>query len=250
MTISIGKISAKELYDFDIIEPTGLSELLEGLINPEPKHTLAPALSIHTKSNDPPILLYTESRGEDNRLNSISWYGGNGATGMMFHSGSRHTLELNSKYITDHSRGAILSFFCQIEFCIDALVCVGEGVFENKLAFSSLCERFDDKNGDLATTEQKIHYLESSDQKLISKRTAELLRRAKVIRNAISHQFLIQNLGLSEADLERYDSPIQAVELISSAAWLAILNDYSPTQLVVAKWLLKRSEDTSSDNQL
>lgn len=228
------KIDRRELFNITIREPDGLSALLEQVF-PRDEGALVPQPTFRSDLNTPPLFLYTESRRDDNWLDSFSYYGGNGQSAQIGF-GAREVLKLDSRIIRDGERGRILNAFCRIEFCLDVLVCVHEGVFEGKMTWNQLKEEFAEQGARYATTEQKIEALKKS--KLIRSKTRDLLEKAKKIRNVLAHQYMPEaGLGLTKTDVDRYSSLAEAIELIFGAAWVELLKDYVPKQLIIVEWL-------------
>lgn len=226
-------IDRRTLFNVNIPEPEGLSELLHQLF-PLEAGNLFPHKNFALNERTPPIFLYTESRGKDNWLQSFSYFGGNGQAAQVS-MGAREVLQLNSKMISEAERGKILNSFCRIEFCLDVMVCLVEGVFEDRTQWAVLKGEFQE-GSKYATTQRKIKELRQVS--LIRDVTKRQLVKAKEIRNVLAHQFMPEaGLGLSDTDVRRYDSIPAAIEVIFNSAWIELLKDFAPRQVPIAKWL-------------
>jgi hypothetical protein len=236
----MSKIDQRQLFNTTIEEPEGLSDLL-GKLFPNKSNQFVPRPIFAISKDVPPILLYTESRREDNWLDSFSYYGGNGQAAQI-RFGARESLELNTKIIGESERGKILNAFCRVEFCLDVFICIYEGIFENKTTWAALSLEFEKEGGKYTTTSQKITALKQANY--IRTKTRKLLEKSKQIRNILAHQYMPEvGVGLSQVDVERYESVAKAVELIFDAAWVELLKDYIPHELIIAQWLREHTKE-------
>lgn len=150
-------------------------------------------------------------------------------------------LRLGGVQLREEDRGKVLSQFCLIEFILDVLVCIGEGVYEDPPKYTRV-------NGylteDSTTTSVRIKY--ARDKKLISKSTKEKLWKIKNVRNILAHQFfpdLPLNRELMSFVNGRYDegkpvTPPEGLSILILDAWKALLIDYSKIQYRVARYII------------
>jgi hypothetical protein len=192
----------------------------------------------------PPIFLYHETRGRQNYVDAQALYGGNGSPSIINALvESREILTYAppkqeiDKLINDARRGEILSAFCKIEFCLDALICIEMGVYEGRMSPNSMQkELLGDRDGLFNTTHKKISYLRHRE--VIDDKTRKLLLKAKNIRNALAHQYLpTGDFGIEEKDVGRYETHLQAIDNIFNACWFHLLQAYSQRQMAVLNWL-------------
>lgn len=228
------KIEIRELWNQDILCSDQFGDLLSKTFD---DRGLLPWPKVKLGDNDPPIFLYQESRGEDKYVNAFSFYGGKG-DGAQSGGGARSELRLG-KIISTKERGEILSFFCKFEFILEVLVCILEGVYSNEIKYKKLRRQFEDENGSFSTVQRKLNYLE--DFQILSPQTTTLLKKAKKIRNVLSHQYLPQkNIGLRAEEVELYESIGEAIGSIYTAAWFYLLKDYVIQQDEIAEWLVTK----------
>ncbi len=238
------KIDKRSLWNTDIHCP---DEIAEYLGRPELFSQAKMALTsreAHEPAWVPPIFLYHEVRGRENYVNAQALYGGNGSPSII--SALVESREILTyappqqeidKLINDARRGEILSAFCKIEFCLDALICIEMGVYQKKMSPESMQkELISDRDGLFNTTHKKISYLRHRG--VIDDKTRKLLLKAKNIRNVLAHQYLpIGDFGIEQKDITRYETHLQAVDNIFNACWFYLLQAYSQRQIVVLIWL-------------
>jgi hypothetical protein len=227
-------IILRDIWDTDIITSGNFDKLLEELLPGKPSF-LQP-VKVKLGAHDPPIFLYQESREKKNFVTSFEYYGGRG-TRVQTRFGARQDLQI-SKYFGAAERGEVLDFFCRFEFCLDVLMCVAVGVFDDKISYQRLESQFLDEGGSFSTTDRKINYLK--DFRLLSPRTVRYLKKAKRIRNILGHQYLPQDLGVSPEEIAEQGGPTEAIGAIYTATWFYLLNDFVKHQDHVARWLVQK----------
>lgn len=198
----------------------------------------------------PPIFLFHEQRTL-NQLHGQSLaitmlHGGHGSRQLTVHNSmSRDIIDFsffgdNNTQLNDDRRGKILAAFCKLEFCIDALICLEMGVFDNKLAIKDMHKELKtDRDGLFTTANKKVNYLVHKNR--ISSETYESFKKAKNIRNSLAHQYLpIDEYGISKIDLKNYKTHLNAIDQIFNGCWYYLLKDYGTQQLPVIHWLDKQ----------
>ncbi|HSX46283.1 MAG TPA: hypothetical protein VLG27_04785 [Candidatus Saccharimonadia bacterium] len=231
------KIDRLELGIEDIICSAEFESLLDSLTNSNDPFSIL--RKVRLGRDDPPVFLYQESRGKGNFVSCYTFYGGKGDRAQAG-IGSRKELNLGQRF-SDSDRGTVLAFFSQIEFCLEVLVCITQGVFDGKVSYKRIRNQFDDENGSFSTTQRKINYLK--DFRVITPHTADLLKKSRHVRNVLGHQYMPDNdVGLKAEEIALYESTGEAVSNIYNAAWLNLISDYVKQQDQVAKWLVGRLE--------
>ncbi len=238
------KINKRVLWNTDIPCPDEVADYLSRpKLFSHSKNALSSGQN-HEPSWVPPIFLYHEARGHKNYVNAKALYGGNGSPSIVNALvESREILTYAppqkeiDKHINDARRGEILSAFCKIEFCLDALICVEMGVYEKRMSPQSMQkELLGDRDGLFNTTHKKISYLRHKN--VIDDKTRKLLLKAKNIRNALAHQYLpVGDFGIGAKDIACYGTHLQVVDSIFNACWFYLLQAYSQRQVIVLSWL-------------
>lgn len=239
-------INKSELWNKDIQTPDDVTVKMlksNGILN-KPLEIIRD----EKKSNEwlPPIFLYHEERDEQNYVHGHAVYGGNGSRSVSISwVESREILTYSKpvknvdRFINDAKRGEILSAFCKLEFCIDALVCIEMGAYEDQKILTNMQkELVGDRDGLFSTTQKKLRFLKTRG--VIDRKTYDLLFKAKDIRNGLAHQYLpVGDFGITKSDIEKYGSPLEAVDHIFNACWFYVLQAYVKREGVVLKWLIE-----------
>jgi hypothetical protein len=189
----MSRVTNRSLYDTDIAEPEGLSELLVEIFEPN-QGSMYKLVDIIDRANAPPVFIYTEYRSKDNELTNFSYSGGDGL-GTIHQMGSRQILDLGARPIGELERGKILSAFCKIEFCLDVLVCIAIGVYDTKVAWPDVKKQLREFDGIYFTVESRLKFLHRSE--IIRKKTKSAVIKTRKIRDVLAHQYMPQSdMGL------------------------------------------------------
>lgn len=230
-----------ELDSIDIVEPVGITDLLEAIFRQRPHD-----FPTMVKPISAPFFAYKESLkrnqlGLIDRDSRIEYYLADANGRGSIHFGvERDILQLSGSRVGDSDRGSILVAFCKIEFILDALLLHAEGVYEEKISYQEFYKNMI-KNGDAPfhTFENKKKYLRMKG--LIGNSTVTQLTKAQQIRNHIAHQYLLDQQLFRDEEA----SDAEFVQRTFNKAWLFLVRDYNPLQLKILQSIVRRrkSED-------
>lgn len=213
-----------------------------------PARTMATPNVLRKITKDaPPVYIYLEIPDEDG-YTIEDFYSNPGHLDLRAQRGfsiNRELLSTETKYIDDNFRGKILSAFCEIEFLIDVMVCLGKGVYRGSETYKKVRQLYTyscTKKNRLPDTEARINFL--LENMLIADETYRYLKMAKKVRNTLAHQFMPSHtVGLTDTELKPYKHVGEAVFSIYNTAWFLLLKDYVPQQEAVIDWLQKVDDE-------
>lgn len=144
------------------------------------------------------------------------------------------------KIIGDGERGRVLSHFSKIEFILDAMILLGEGVYINPMKYGKVKNFWIDDES--ITAAKKIKYARYHN--FISSETRNLLWKAKDVRNILSHQYLPDLALTSSLKRRLLDNGVinigKGVETLMLDSWVSLLNDYEEVQQPIVDYVSNR----------
>jgi len=202
--------------------------------------------AVANRNSMPPIYLYLETKDSIGNYEISYIYGGGGnSTAVKGMSIQRDLIYQSPRSVSANTRGEILDAFCEIEFLIDILTCVGKGVYEKKTSYRKVKRLYswDSTNADkLPDTQNRLDFIHNEN--LISDKTYELLTQAKKVRNTLAHQFIPELEDCVSVEvLKEYKDAGDAIFSIYNTSWFLLLKDYVRSQNRILKWLRSFPEE-------
>lgn len=236
-------IDLKQLWREDIAPKQEFADLALPLFSSPQNITEAFPVRIDIDSVDyPPVFIFYEERGDKNLLSITDFYGGGGSNSATYGVRTHREIINLGNYVNGSSlRGPVLHAFCELEFVVDVLICIAEGVFDKDYKYSTLRARYNyfNKPNDLCTFNKRLDCL--INKMFLSQTTYDLLKSAKSIRDALAHQYLpLDNYGVTTEDTAKYGGFSPAINSIYNGAWFYLQKDHNEHQVKVAKWLLSK----------
>lgn len=194
-----------------------------------------------------PIFLYSDKNEKNSRSDYISKavYGGGESHQLEVHGSMNRDLlkefSIGNSLDDEKSRGVILNAFCQIDFCLDVLICIEMGAYTHAVKPETIRKELREAGGIFVTTSKKLKYLKHKH--LIRSETYEKVQETKKIRNKLAHQFMPDyNNILAKKLKEKYnwrenDTISEILRIEFNESWHLLLKDFVRRQDVVVNYL-------------